>query len=130
MGVLNETKHTPGPWAVVSRMYGDITIRNTSIKAIQTEPIAADCHGAIVARIDYITSREDSHQRAFANARLIAAAPDLWQALKCEQTACDHCATCEICDGGETYCSIGADLTARAINLRRQALAKVEGGQP
>lgn len=60
------TEHTPGPWKV---MQGSLTFPKLLIRAPQTDKAIADC--------DYQQGAEGQ-----ANARLIAAAPDLIKALE------------------------------------------------
>ncbi len=71
---MSETKHTPGPWAIddglTTRMGGPRIIAPNSKEAI------ADL---------WETSRVGTS--AEANARLIAAAPDLLHAVKCMKAA-------------------------------------------
>lgn len=80
-------KHTPGPWKYLS---DDGTIRATNSETIKTSNLMADYRGAIVADIHYSVNGDDgwptlSRKRAIpeaeANAALIAAAPELAEAL-------------------------------------------------
>lgn len=59
--ICHETKHTPGPWMVAGQGDGNKQL-----------PISAD--GKIIAAV--------RDQGSFSDARLIAAAPDLLEALK------------------------------------------------
>ena len=62
------TKHTPGPWTVREHNYGDVR----------------GCHGVFAAGVTHplvISVYGDSIENSDANARLIAAAPDLLAAL-------------------------------------------------
>lgn len=79
-----ETKHTPGPWA--ARKPDDIG----------GSRVYADCKGgSLIATPGYMRDESESE----ANARLIAAAPELLEALMgrhpfeiCEIENCDACA--------------------------------------
>ena len=64
----NDAKHTPGPWRLSENSDGTITIH------------ATDEGGCRVAEVD--TENVDDHSIALADARLIAAAPDLLAALR------------------------------------------------
>ena len=66
---MTNAKHTPGPWAVDENDHQWIT---------------ADCDGLIVAEIPYGEGEETDrhHEINDANARLIAAAPELLEALR------------------------------------------------
>ena len=88
---------SPGPWTIYEEN-GEIEIRDANGKAITTIPY------------EFRTARDE------ANARLIAAAPDLLEALqKILWTPID------VTDL-EKYASV--------LVLARAALAKAEGGQP
>ena len=98
-------KHTPGPWNLHSPDEGD--------------PITGDGTFCITAKSMVIANAQprDWHETP-ANARLIAAAPDLLAALRemVEAFSMDN---------------IGVDALARNINakkLARDAIAKAEGG--
>lgn len=68
MTATNETKHTPGPWEFEPTGHGP-------------GHIAADCEGAIRDGVATVWGRT-SEDTFDANARLIAAAPDLLAACK------------------------------------------------
>lgn len=86
------SKHTPGPW----------------VKGVMSDYVAKSASGEIIAELP--CSKASSEERA-ANARLIAAAPDLLGALK---RAMNELAQCTQGDGCN-YC------------LARAAIAKAEG---
>lgn len=85
------TKHTPGPWEVLQKIVIGGEIPYTPVYAT-----------TLIAKV-YSTKFKD-YEQSFANARLIAAAPDLLEALKyscktnksnlscgTDQTKCDKC---------------------------------------
>ena len=116
--------HTPGPWVIVDHDNGPFdfhwTIRNQTIEAITTEPLDGDYRGAIVAEIYCIPSRRDSIDRALANARLIAACPDLLYELEQACLSLDELAK-EYIEG------IGHNATARGVREQtRRARAVIE----
>ena len=70
-----KTKHTPGPWSYETREpCGD-----TSRGWIVTDPQSDN--NDVLAHVDNENTREELGQSAEVNARLIAAAPDLLEAL-------------------------------------------------
>jgi hypothetical protein len=99
-------KHTPGPWEILEHCWSDASIRSTddyvvcslNIRHVATEATQAMC--------------ED---RMDADARLIAAAPELLEALKI------------IASGGSEQ--FNWSMT-KAEELARTAIAKAEGGPP
>ena len=71
------TQHTPGPW-ILSRhgaVIGGVTRQYTN--GVGQDQIAMACH------------MQDGNGDQHANARLIAAAPDLLEALECLMVECD-----------------------------------------
>ena len=96
--------HTPGPW---SRKFGNYVYAGTHEQAVRGEaPRVAVC--------DPLNGTREELDRAFANAALIAAAPELLASLK---AITDHFAA----SGDPTACDLMRD--ARAV------IAKVEGGK-
>lgn len=64
---MSNTKHTPGPWV------------DRKPDSVGGSRIYADCKGGVlIATLGYMRDKNESE----ANARLIAAAPDLLSALK------------------------------------------------
>jgi hypothetical protein len=96
-------QHTPGPWAIDPNDGWLIT---------------ADCDGLVVAEIPYGDLGEESgdrhHETNEANARLIAAAPRLMQALKSMV--------------GRFGGSATVQLDRDALREARAAIAEVTGG--
>lgn len=67
------SKHTPGPWKInFSYLNG----------AISRWHIAGPTHGSCYPICEHVLEFEPSHDEQFANAHLIAAAPDLLEALE------------------------------------------------
>lgn len=116
-----QTKHTPSPWAVrvmgaqvvaIDAPNGDQTIGHSQWKELAT---AYGCDDAM----------EDGEAVALANARLIAAAPELLEALR------------ELLDSHDDVNTCDADSQFRAdtrheaaIRNASAAIAKATGEQP
>lgn len=66
------TKHTPGPWTTVKR-YQD------KVDVLHTQPLKIGAASSVVARV---TVRDSWLEEQTANARLIAAAPELFEGLR------------------------------------------------
>ena len=94
------SKHTPGPWETYVNANNDVTIRKMF-------PDGTEC--CQIARC----------KSSFANARLIAAAPELLEALKAGPSAEHPPVDGEIC-----LC-----WQCEFVRLRRAAIAKAEGKQ-
>ncbi len=128
-------KHTPGPWTIVLNDY-DSTLEVISRKG---KPIANVCTESLLCEWDFIMSKEE----AMANAAIIAAAPEMCEALKellpPDDMASNYwwCPTCkravpgtevtyeechEICG---TY--IGAVNDSQWLRKAKDAIAKTEG---
>lgn len=94
------TKHTPGPWSVVNE-HDEVTV-------IAGEHIS---HGF---KVRYEIARDVGGHRGdeYANARLIAAAPDLLEAIQAllRKVECGTALHCDLCDAA------------------RAAIAKATGG--
>ena len=95
------SKHTPGPWS----FYDDSNDGKTN----RIEIVG---WGKTVARIYHSVPEED-----LPNARLIAAAPDLLEALKMAQFQI------------ENQCDVGVDEWIACREKARAAIARVEGEQ-
>ncbi len=77
----NTTKHTPGPWwAIYNGTYWDIKTRRDR----DPQDIGPYDYGASIGHVigDQIESRTNGKETQEANARLIAAAPELLAVLK------------------------------------------------
>ncbi len=84
-----ETKHTPGPWAY---MEGDAARFESSRIS------RADDREFTIALVNCEWLNKSQREQDIANARLIAAAPDLLEALKHHQWAGYGGYTCPACD--------------------------------
>lgn len=73
--VMNTSNHTEGPWQLTTVPF---ELRNTDSAASIYGPMSKDGGACLVADV----SRSCGDQEASANARLIAAAPELLAALK------------------------------------------------
>jgi len=100
------TTHTPGPWVVV---YGE-SGRPRGINA----PNDKDIKGAVGHVVRWNGIGLPSSPTAKANARLIAAAPDLYEALRLAMPILERANA--LCTGGTAF-----------IALARAAIAKAEG---
>lgn len=94
-------KHTPGPWQYVFEG--------------GTVAFIVEADGATIAKLS-VTENSTAHSALPANARLIAASPDLLKALK---EVIYHAAP--ICE-----CAYGPDMGA-AFDQARAAIAKATG---
>lgn len=74
---MKEFKGTPGPWRVSEKRGDLIDIRHNS-----------NGIGAISINLAHVVARQSWLKEAEANARLIAAAPELLEALQCIAEAC------------------------------------------
>jgi len=109
---MSAPKHTPGPWTV-----GGIG----SVKGTDSSDIfIQDRRGASIAHVIYNEPGGDDPAECMADARLIAAAPDLLEALK------------EIIDfigPKDPVCIKGPNCeTCRLADAARAAITKAEGG--
>lgn len=113
------TTHTPGPWAV-SKRGCDQFQTHAIIEAANDFPrVAVICSGESANDPPHF-----SRDEAEANARLIAAAPEMLAALKrlCSDPATYDASDIRIC------CDSHSDAIARMI-AARAAIAKAEGAQ-
>lgn len=111
---MNAPKFTPGPW-----LYQQGFLWRGSGKLMPTGPLKIAGHG-------YIPDFVDNDEEAQANSRLIAAAPELYEALQDAWSALQYIKQHyhdERTASGELY-GIGWDRVATAV---RSALAKARG---
>jgi len=99
------SQHTSGPWTY------DPNTETVDSGAVSVAGINVD---------------EWEYEMAQANARLIAAAPEMYEALKAKAAAYEHHDECEDCMDGD-LCEVGADLYQAAYKTGQAALAKAEG---
>ena len=106
--------HTPGPWAISC-----IRTRESGEPVLQI--LGGD--GKCYAMVFYSDKTPEEHAASYADARLIAAAPDLLAALK---FIFEHIADKDR-DLSDLYPAFGLN-SSRAIEMARAALAKAEPG--
>jgi len=95
-------KHTPGPWQLrTDYPYDDFIRPYTVVETLNYDPIAQ------------VAKRKTTPERDVANARLIAAAPDLLRAARLAERL-THCDNAHLFDGD-------------TVNALRAAIAKAEG---
>lgn len=102
---MGESKHTPGPWKV----------------SPTDDTVVIDATGAEVAAVDGDYNAPDTWPQTEANACLIAAAPDLMNALK---RAFSYVEAAVAKDGGIEHCQIEYRVDHDAVVA---AIAKAEG---
>lgn len=77
---MSKPKHTPGPWAVESKIVGNPSgLEGTQVVTKDYNYLVAQCP------TDPVNGMHVSVAKAEANARLIAAAPELLEALRIAQ---------------------------------------------
>lgn len=95
--------HLPGPWRVSEMNNGFIFVKHDS-----------NAHGPLVVTVAWVVVREGCYVEGEANARLIAAAPDLLAACR---------AMVECCGSSENW----NGETRHALSVIEAAIAKAEG---
>lgn len=131
-----KTAFTPGPW-VVSDHYQPSDA--PAVIGADGFPVATTKHTAIREDYEalgfrhwadgpgqaYITRPETEFQ---ANAALIAAAPELYEALDAQETSWLHHRSCPECQMlSPLCCDEGGDIDQRAYSLITSALARARG---
>jgi hypothetical protein len=109
-------EHTPGPWTFLERY--DPEGDHNAEKPFTICGPANDDLANVYSRED--SSVSISRQEAFANARLMSAAPDMLTALKAHVKA-------DRVTGLPGRAEDGYKLRAEAMRLTRVAIAKAEG---
>jgi hypothetical protein len=129
---MSENKHTPGPWEVtsVSQNTGNVSIGHRDLRIVIAEVTNAASFGDMLsgamARGGGAFAQDDCHTQ-FANARLIAAAPELLDALRETWRVLDAAGLLNLRNGvqlGQTSWYIKAS-DAKASS--EAAIAKAEG---
>ena len=107
-----ETKHTPGPWSITNTIMGSVD------PVTLPSSVIAPPYGSVdtICVFSFMTKKKP-HDEQQANARLIAAAPDLLAALRL------------LLDGLQTYAPEFLHGLPKADYIRaaRAAIAKAEG---
>lgn len=111
---MAEPKFTPGPWRINK-------YRSVGAGELGTAPI--------VAHVEPFYGDDRKYGDDDANARLIAASPDLHEAARLQEAAEDAHANCPECDGEGVpeLCERCFPLFDDARLKRRAALARAEG---
>lgn len=112
---MSNSKHTPGPWTVLPEEADKdyLRIRGTRLGGRYK---VANVHMPRLWESHYVL-RDRANAESGSNARLIAAAPDLLEALKACAAVC----------AGETMSKSGL---IHALEKARAALARATGEQP
>ncbi len=97
---MTEAKHTPGPWSIYEHVIGEVVSSDGGLVA------AASCPST------------GKHEETLANARMIAAAPDLYEALANLSPRFERCC---IASGSDP--EYAREATAKS----RSALSKARG---
>ena len=106
---------TPGPWRTGKKRGNELFIY--------------DAHNRLVAGAEFDPpERAGSHDQMRPNAVLIAAAPELVEALQLQETAEKLRETCKECHGRNDYrlCTTCIPHFSRARQARKKALKKAE----
>src|SRR5690349_20659367 len=113
MPTLSTAKHTPGPWAESDWMESFVSITHDGLVVAEVQPKLWNGTPKI------------SRAEVKANARLIAAAPDLLEALKSVTADADEA----IKEAGGCDHSVGICMCPEKRNVERarEAIARAEG---
>lgn len=120
---MSEGTHTPGPWSItsISQETGNIGVGHRDLRIVIAEVTNAasfaDMLSGAMSRGGGGFSQDDCHTQ-FANARLIAAAPEMLEALKAAKTLTENMAEFGSCNSGELF-----DAAWTSV---RAAIAKAE----
>jgi len=112
------TKHTPGPWRVITD--DDEYLPGEMSDFIDIGHCCFSAHAVTALQKNY---NHDSAEEHLANARLIAAAPDLLEALS------DTLAALQVASNAQEKSGdiVGASETQFKLRRARAAIAKAEG---
>lgn len=119
---MNEAKHTPGPWAVSKGYDGSISVSAT--RAYRINNISA---GTPIICDVYQHPEFNSFSGA-ANARLIAAAPELLEALKWYENQAKEMGKAAIHSDSKRILELMKEIAVDYGELARAAIAKATGG--
>lgn len=110
-------EHTPGPWHAANWHPGGTWANDLAV----INP-AAEGWDRMLA---FLPDRGDGGRRQ-ADARLIAAAPDLLAACEAQRAIIEHIPACALCSSG-IPCATGRSLSVEARSLLDSSLAKARG---
>lgn len=111
---MSEVKHTPGPWKILRKRPMEMSGNFHQVTDNERYPAAF-----VPAWDNPAVGEIDGTEEALANARLIAAAPEMLEALK-EQERADR-----LLEDGEDVAAMLSYADAKSI--RSKAIAKAEG---
>lgn len=112
---MSEFKGTPGPWKTQFK-------RHAELQAGSHVHVLTDGENFNIGLLSSWVNDADTKAEAEANAKLIAAAPDMWKAL--ERIARPHDCGCVPCTGSCTS-EIALQITVDEMReLARSAIAK------
>lgn len=110
---------TPGPW----RRCGGVTPRYMAIVDASNRYIVFQMADSVMEQMQFEPIETPDMEEQAANARLIAAAPDLLEALRGFLNACDAA-------GKDDDISLNDTITAEIEEAARAAIAKATTGEP
>lgn len=113
---MSETKWTPGPWEITSGFVGPLKIVASVDKSIDRS-----------GKMEVAHVGAETFDRCRANARLISAAPDMYEALAASELVMTALAT--ISKHMLEPIASGAQVTS-ALTAARAALTKARGEKP
>ena len=115
---MTQREHTPGPWAQKHRKWGDDAYRTQVFPVDDPDNTIATIHWhSVPTEKGFTTDRE-------ANARLIAAAPDMLEALRSLSDEVDRIGAALSAKG------VGATSLGMKARKARAAIARATGEKP
>lgn len=125
---MSEQKYTPGPWEVINQTEVFTSLGADSGDGIKASPsdgwMIADCGGCVT--FTEIGAVELGHELRKSNAKLIAAAPDLLEALE-NLLATYSEPDDQICCNGHHCGCMGATKHQQAGYYAKEAIARARG---
>jgi hypothetical protein len=109
---MPSSEHTPGPWFALDRL---IHLEREGLDMLIRVARTEVRRGVI------------SGEEAIANARVIAAAPELLEAARLEERAERHFRACSGCEDLTHPCNVYLNLRRDAEIVRQAAITKAEG---